>query len=420
MALNYSLKYKKLNFYNKILLEKEGEIIIDRHCFRLKGKGAKDHGEIIYFSDIQKISILNNDEIIFDTFRKDRYKLSNFSSLFSSFAKDFFRVRNEYLADHLHMKIGMLCREYDGQAKVIDDSGEINNKGAARIQFYEGSIVIFPETQECFVVYFNFLKSHEFDEEEYVLKLYLENESIVQISKLRTYFADAKEIFEILLSKMYERIVNNLKNVLPDFQPAELLKLAYIVRDGKLVNMNILKKIHENLPKKVEELIFNDNVLLCQKIRFLMDRNPDSQLYAGFLFTHKTENGTPAVKSWFLCSLPASNAIAIGNCMDPREANVYFFRISFEKENIDEKLSGKILDFNQSMFLLRCDISPLYQEKHQLLKSRHRILFRKLSFLRHCRTSYLGKSAATDLDLFQKETDLFFRRAAMYYKNSKS
>jgi len=31
MALNYNLKYQKQNAFAKVLLEKEGEIVIDRH-----------------------------------------------------------------------------------------------------------------------------------------------------------------------------------------------------------------------------------------------------------------------------------------------------------------------------------------------------------------------------------------------------
>ena len=444
MALNYSLKYKKLNFYNKVLLEKEGEVIIDRHSFRLKGKGARDHGETIYFGDIHEISLagrsvaqaltikcpegshLNEDEVIFTTFKKERYRLSNFSSLFSSFVKDFFRIRNEYLAEHLNMKVGMLYKEYDGQVEIIDGSGEINNKGMARIQFYEGSMVIFPEARECCVVYFQFMRSHEFDEEEYLLKLYLENEFTVQISKLRTHFKDARETFEMLLSKMYERIVNNLKNILPEFQSVELLKLAYLIRDGKLVNFNAIKKINEDLQKKVEELIFQNNQLMYQKARTLLNIDPNSQLHIGLLSLNKSETHE-TIKSWFLCVLPASNTIAIGLCLNQRDVNIYFFRISFEEANLPVETQNfaslqaqKIFDFNQSMFSLKYDIEPLYKEKHQLLKSRFRLLFRKLPFLRHCRTSYLGKSAASDLSFFQKEIEQFCRRAMTYYKNPKS
>ena len=89
MALNYSLKYKKLNFYNRVILEKEGEIVVDRQSFKLKGKGAQDHGETIFFGDMKDVSI-RDDELAFSTFSKEKYILSDFSNLFDSFLKDFF------------------------------------------------------------------------------------------------------------------------------------------------------------------------------------------------------------------------------------------------------------------------------------------------------------------------------------------
>ena len=67
------------------------------------------------------------------------------------------------------------------------------------------------------------MRSHEFDEEEYLLKLYLENEFTLQISNCAFTFKRCQGNFEMLLSKMYERIVNNLKNILPEFRSSELL-----------------------------------------------------------------------------------------------------------------------------------------------------------------------------------------------------
>ena len=79
MALTYSLRYKKLNFYQKVVIEKEGEIVIDRNSFRLKGKGAHDLGENIFFGDINDM-IIKDDYLSITTYTKDKYVLSNFSN----------------------------------------------------------------------------------------------------------------------------------------------------------------------------------------------------------------------------------------------------------------------------------------------------------------------------------------------------
>ncbi len=50
----YNLKYTKFSQYQKVLLEKEGEIVISKDGFQLKGKGAGDIGETISFADIKE------------------------------------------------------------------------------------------------------------------------------------------------------------------------------------------------------------------------------------------------------------------------------------------------------------------------------------------------------------------------------
>jgi len=170
MALSYSLKYKKLNFGNRVLIEKEGEIIIDRQSFRLKGKGAQDVGEIIYFSDIRDL-FLKQDHLMFTTYAKEKYVLMDFANLFDSFLKDFLRIRNEYLEDVLFMKVGTLVNEYEGNVELITTNERVIPKGKCRIRIYEGSVVFIPEIKDAFVIYFNFLKGHEFDESEFKILL---------------------------------------------------------------------------------------------------------------------------------------------------------------------------------------------------------------------------------------------------------
>ena len=202
IALTYNLKYRKLNFFQKVLLEKEGEIVVDRQSFRLKGKGAHDQGEVIYFNDMKDVTVEGNDQLRFSTFKKEKYILSDFSNLFESFLKDFYRVRNEFFAEHLFMKVGMLYKEYEGFVEVVTKQDQLLSKGKSRIQFYEGSLVVIPDTSECFALHYNFLKSHEFDGDEYELRLYMDNGTNVHISKFGSYFDDAHVRFELHLGKI--------------------------------------------------------------------------------------------------------------------------------------------------------------------------------------------------------------------------
>ncbi len=412
MALNYNLKYKKLNFFHKVLTSKEGEVIIDRMAFRLKGKGAKDQGETIYFSDIKSLNIVGNDQLTFSTYKKEQFILSSFSNLFESFLKDFYRVRNEYLAENLFLKVGMLYKEYEGHVEVVDNSGNLLNKGFSKLQLYEGSMLIIPEENDCFAFNYNFLKSHEFDEDDYMLKLYLENGETIHISKLGTNFEDAQEALELLLGKMYQRVVTHLNELLPNLNAEQILKLASTMREGKGISLPALKKIDEDLPKTLEDILFANNKSLYDKSKFLQTLSSDKIFHLGFLLYNKMDVRDLQIKSWFLCSIPAQNLIAIAIISNPKDSTVYFFRAVTEPGDFSEKLAEKILDINQSMLLLRFDLTPLHKDKRELKKSRYRTALRKISYLRQLRKSYVGKSSALELETFKKDCDFVFKKAA--------
>lgn len=414
MALTYNLKYRKHNFFQKLLLEKEGEIVIDRQSFRLKGKGAHDQGEIIYFNDIRDFTVEGNDQLRFSTFKKEKYVLCDFSNLFESFLKDFFRVRNEFFAEHLFMKVGMLYKEYEGHVEVVTKQDQVLPKGKVRVQFYEGSIIIIPEISECFALHYNFLKSHEFDADEYVLRLFMDNGTNVHISKLGSYFEDAQESFELLLGKLYQKIINQLLEVLPGFKPTELLKLAYLIRDNKGVSMAALKKIHDDLPAKVEELAFMENPAMKAKVQLLREIDPsDQHYYLGFSFFQKPDKRDLLVKPWFCTALVEKNVVAVGITSQPNDATIHFFRIALNPAEKEDKLVEKIYEVNFSMYILKGDLGPLYKEKRELQKSRFKTALRRLSALRFLRKSYLWRNFGPDMTFLQRDLETVFKRAAL-------
>ena len=95
MAVSYSVKFRKLNFAGKLLVEKEGEIVFDRKYFRLKGKGANDHGEIVNFIDIRD-TFSAKDKFTFMTFSRETYELSRFGDSVENFLADFYKIRNDF------------------------------------------------------------------------------------------------------------------------------------------------------------------------------------------------------------------------------------------------------------------------------------------------------------------------------------
>lgn len=415
MALNYSLKITKLNLSGKVLMEKEGEVIFNRNHFRLKGKGANDQGEIINFTDIKELKI-EGERFLFSTFAKQQFVLSSFGMSFDEFLKDFYRIKNEYFADTLFMKVGMLMAEFECHIEFANQFGKTAFKGKSRMQVYEGSIVFIPESGDALVIYYNFLKNHEFDEEEYILKLEADNGSKTHVYKLGSNFEDCKSAVESCLEKMYQRVLNQLNQVLEGFSLPTLLKFAYMIRDGRCVSINNLKKIDPNLAQGVIDLAFKDNKLLQEKVQFLRSLDKNEQFHIGFSFETISETREIKVKAWFLCALPGKNTIVLGISNHSENTKVLFFRIVMEQGMPAEKVAGKILEINQTMVLFDFDLSPLYKDKNDLKKSKYKIALMKLAFLRLLRRSFLGKNENKDLESFKISGQNFFNAASVLHK----
>ncbi len=415
MALSYSLHFIKQNLAGKVLLEKEGEIVFNRQYFRLKGKGANDQGEVINFTDIKEIRE-ERDRFLFVTFTKYKYVLSKFGTSFQNFLEDFYRVKNDYFAESLFMKVGMLQAEFDCNAEVTNQFGKVVNKGPSVIHFFEQSIVIIPKMSDAFVIYLNFMKMHEFDEEEYVLNLEADSGLKVRVSRLGSHFDEAKHAMENNLEKMYQRVLNQLNTVFGGIPLPVLLKLAYIIRDGRCVGLHELKKIDASLPQKALEIAFEGNLELEKRVQFLRSLDNNEQFYLGFAFENTDRGRDVKVKAWFLCALPGLNTMVLGISNDQNEKSIFFFRIVMEQGIPSDKVSGKILEINQCMVLFNYDLSPIYKEKHELRRSKYRTALLKLAFLRLFRRSFLGRTEAMDMDKFKSDANKYFSMARVLHR----
>ena len=151
MEISYNLRYQKSNFSNKVILDKEGEIIIYGKGFRLKGKGASDKGELINFSEIKEF-YYKEKKIIFITFAKEKYVLSDAANLFNQLLIDIYKSRNEFLLDALFMRRGKLKAEFEAGFERFSKFSKLINKGHAKLKLFEKSIVIVPETQDAFAI----------------------------------------------------------------------------------------------------------------------------------------------------------------------------------------------------------------------------------------------------------------------------
>ncbi|MBD3360609.1 hypothetical protein GF366_02280 [Candidatus Peregrinibacteria bacterium] len=421
MEVSYNLRYQKTSFSNKILLDKEGEIIIYSKGFRLKGKGASDKGELINFSEIKEFYYRNN-KIFFITFTKEKYVLLEAGTLFDQLLIDLYKARNEFLLDALFMKGGKLKAEFEGDFQRLSKFGRLINKGTAKFKLYERSIVTVPPDQDAFAIHYDFVNFHEFDEDEYTLKVVLDEGTTIIFSKLGNDFDLFHEKINDLLGGMYEKIVNDaLKEIFPYFHAMTLLKLAYKMKGGKAVSLKDIQKIDKELADAVDEFIFEDKKF-AEKTKLLRDLTDE---YGVFYAIAKDEAVKGSFIKWTMFTIPSKNVVAFSILPRWQEGGIeneendlsthdtYFFKIIMEQGNPTEKVEDKIREIDQALVILNFVKDPCYKDKRELRHSPYQYAIRKLPFLRILRKSYVGKASSPDVKDWQAQVKDVFKKASL-------
>jgi len=419
MEVSYNVRYQKSSFSNKVLLDKEGEIIIYSKGFRLKGKGAGDKGELINFSEIKEF-YHKEDKIFFITFTKEKYVLLGSGTFYNQMLTDLYKARNEFLIDALFMRKGKLKAEFEGDFQRLSKFGRPINKGDATLKLYGKSIVICPRDQDCFSIQFDFVNFHEFDDMEYQLKVVMDDGVTILISKLGDDYDIFMEKFNELMGGMYENLVNNfLKEAFPYFHASVLLKLAYKMKGGKAVSQNDILKIDKDLAQSINEFV-------CQDPRFraksdmLRELTDEYGIYCGIAPDETVEGG---YVKWAMFAVPEKNVVAFsilprwdqdseeGDDASPHDT--YFFKIIMEKGHPADKVEDKIREINQSLVTLEFAKDPCYKDKRELKHSPYQYAIRKMPFLRILRKSYVGKASSSDQKDWQKQVSVVFEKAAL-------
>ena len=403
MEVSYNLRYRKSNFANKTILDKEGEIIIYSKGFRLKGKGAGDKGELINFSEIKEFYYRDN-KIFFITFTKEKYTLFFAETLFYQILVDLYKSRNEFLMDALFMRDGKLKTEFEGHFERVSKLGNLINKGKSKLRLHERGLVVLPPDQDAFVLHYNFVNFYEFDDVEYTLKVVMDDGTTILFSQLGNDFDLFQERMEELLGGMYGAIVNDvLRESFMEFHAGTLLKLAYKMKGGKSVSLKDIQKMDKELAVAVENCIFEDDEFK-EKVSPLREMVDEYNLHFGIA---KDDTSKGGIIRWVLFVIPEKNVVVFSILprWDKDVHECFFYKIIVEKGSPAEKSQDKILEINKALVNLHFSKDPCYKDKRDLRHSPYQYAIRKLPYLRILRKSFLGKVSGDDPKKWQLEIE---------------
>ena len=411
MEVSYNLRYQKSSFSNKVLLDKEGEVIVYAKGFRLKGKGAADKGELINFAEIKEF-YYRNEKIFFITFSKEKYSLLDAGTLFDQLLIDLFRARNEFLIDALFMKRGKLKAEFEGDFQRVSKFGKMINKGHCRLKLFEKSLVVVPDTQDAFAIHYDFVNFHEFDDMEYTLKVVMDDGINIFFSKLGNDFEFFQEKMNEMLGGMYEMLVNDvLKEVFPEYHAGTLLKLASKMKGGKAVSLKDIQKMDKELAVTVDRFIFEDEEFV-EKTKILRELVDEYGIYYGIAQDRAVKE---SFIKWVMFAIPEKNVVCFSILprWEQKQYDMFFFKIIMEKGSPSEKVEDKVREIDQALVVLDFVKDPCYMDKRELRHSPYQYAIRKLPFLRILRKSYMGKVSSVDTKEWNKEVKEIFKSATL-------
>ncbi len=401
-----------MNLAGKVTLEKEGEIILMDRAFRLRGKGANDRGEMLYFADIRDIEVAD-DSIILSLFGKDRFILSHIGGVFDQLVKDLFSIRNNFLIDSLFLKQGKLVAEFDAYYECGHTSGRTLGTGRCTVRLYEESVVVIPQQADAFSLSFHFMQTSDFDDDEYQFKVITEHGLIVVLSQFGNGYDEFQELFYREMSRMYQEVIHELEYLFIDVAQEKIVKLAHLMRRGKAARMKDISKIDKDLGEKVLASIFKDE-MFAKTIAPVQSRADDEHTFIGL----SVSDGKKEVYRFMvLFAIPSVNLVSctLGSYeKDIRKVqDTYFFRIIMEKGVPEDHMSEKVLEINQACLLLNFVPDPLYKDTRELRNSIYNFAIRKLSYLRMLRGSFLARCPSILPDLFSRNFERVLEKARL-------
>ncbi len=340
--------------------------------------------------------------------------LSNFRNLFNDFLRDFVKARNEFLMKALFMADGEFVAEYEADFEIFSKYEKSLSRGHGKIHLYNRSIVIIPDIRDAFSISLNFLKRVDIDEEFYEIHLALDQGFVIHFKKLGSIFEEFNAKLQEIQRNMYQKTVDDFKNIFLEFDSATLIKMAYEMKRGKAVSVKKLKKIDEKLLEEIKKTVLHDE-LSQRHFNYLSKiADPDS-IHFGISPDppkHQSQGQELTYSTWYFMGIPDKNLV-VAEITSGGYRGAYFFKIIMEHGDPTEKIEEKLLEINQALLKLKFVTTSFYKDKRELRRSIYRFALRKLPYLRLLRRSYVGRLTPFNEPDWDKRIEDIFKKAAI-------
>jgi hypothetical protein len=425
--VDFSLFYSLSDDKSKVKAEGEAKAALNENYLTL----SVDFGEPMLFSYVDITGILDNDYTVDITLTSnEKLTLKRLGYQYEDFLFQLFRLRNQLLLKYLLMEELLLQAGFEGQYSSISSDGQMKT-GQCEIRLYDTGLVLLPQKADPIRIPYCYIS--QISKGDYKLSVIDELANKIEISQLGANFDPLSKALSEAFNKMITRTQENVKELIPEADPATVRKLASLMKDGRAAKRKDIELLSSEfwrrLTKKIDEanlkteyvfldsLAIKDQECVGQK-RGLMGTLTGS--YTWLLFPLRVPN-----------SNRLSNAVAMeafNNLKDQENQTqqvtteneetledkqqsennttattgaTYIFQIMENKEYSqakDEELIGKLEDFIKSINRAMIDINfrrePIYLSDDQLDSTKYvqyRFAIQNIPTLRLLRSLFISR-----------------------------
>lgn len=425
--MDFNLFYKLTDDKSNVKAQGEAKAALDESYLTL----TVDFGEPLLFSYVDITAIVDSDYTANITLTSnEKLTLTRLGYQYEDFLFQLFKLRNELLLKYLLMQESLLQEGFEGQYSSFPSSGQVTS-GQCEIRLYDTAMVILPQKADPIRIPYCYIS--QINKGDYKLSITNELTDKIEITQLGTNFDPLSKALSDAYNKMITRTQENIKDLIPEADPATIRKLASLMKDGKAAKRKDIELLSPDfwrrLTKEIDEanlkteyefldsLATKDQECVGQK-RGLMGSLTGS--YTWLLFPLREPNSNRlsnnvAMEAFNNQEEPENqtqqNSMENEDTIDDKVQNenntaattgaTYLFQIMEQEEYTqtkDEELTKKLEDFikniNRAMIDINFRREPIYLSNDQLDSTKYaqyRFAIQNIPSLRLLRSLFTGR-----------------------------
>ena len=436
--MDLSLYYKLSNYNSNVKAEGEAKAALGESYLTL----TVDFGDPLLFSYTDINSIVDNDYTVDITLTSnEKLTLTRLGYQYEDFLFQLFKRRNELLLKYLLMQESLLQAGFEGQYSSVSSSGQIKT-GLCEIRLYDTGLVLLPQKSDPIRIPYCYIS--QITKGDYKLSIIDEFADKIELSQLGANFDPLSKALSDAFNKMITRTQENVKELIPEADPATIRKLASLMRDGRAAKRKDIELLStefwRRLTKKIDEanlkteyefldsLSTKDQECVGQK-RGLMGNLTGSYTWLLFPLRNPKSNrlsNTVAMEAFNDLkdheNQKQQDATQNEDTLEDKQQSennagattgaTYLFQIMTQKEYSqanDEDLIGKLGDFIKSINRAMIDINfrrePIYLSEAQLDSTKYvqyRFAIQNIPSLRLLRSLFTGRVVHSSSEQWKK------------------